>query len=204
MDTSKKIASGIAIIAVIVLVVFLIGGNNGTTTSIAPVVTGSGSGSRSASGSAVENFSQLLPHNTPTSGTFASAQQPNNISTMSPGISAKKRRGPTPFDGSPNPNMVSGCGRDTLTATDLLPSGDSANSEFALANPTSGSADTVNYLTAGGLIGGATRTRNLTNFQMRPDPVIPKRNVSPWLQSSLESDPYDTDGKSGYWGGMEP
>ena len=74
------------------------------------------------------------------------------------------------------------------TPADLLPS--DSNSEWAKLNPTIGAATTPDLLQAGYHIGLDTigQTLRNANLQLRSDPVIPKSDIGPWNQSTIEPD----------------
>lgn len=80
--------------------------------------------------------------------------------------------------------------RDKLTAEDLLPK-DAANSKWAQLNPAGqGSVADVNFLQAGHHVGlnttqGVKRNGNLS---IRSEPINPRQNVGPWLQSTQTAD----------------
>jgi hypothetical protein len=80
--------------------------------------------------------------------------------------------------------------RDKLTAEDLLPK-DAANSLYAQVSP-SGQGDVLdqNFLTAGYHIGVNTIGQSLRNpnLQLRSDPYIPRMQLSPWNQSTIDPD----------------
>jgi len=74
---------------------------------------------------------------------------------------------------------------------DLLPN--DQNSQWAELNPVSvnqGQAFTYDLLQAGYHIGLDTIGQSLrnANLQLRSDPIIPKSDVGPWLQSTIEPD----------------
>lgn len=77
---------------------------------------------------------------------------------------------------------------DKLTPEDLLPK--DANSAFAQQVPTTGSLMGVNLIEAGYHIGTNTVASSLrnANYQVRSDPPIPKMNVGPFLNSTIEYD----------------
>jgi hypothetical protein len=74
------------------------------------------------------------------------------------------------------------------TPADLLPS--DANSQWASLNPTVGAATTPDLLQAGYHIGLDTigQTLRNANLQLRSDPIIPKSDVGPWHNSTIEPD----------------
>lgn len=73
--------------------------------------------------------------------------------------------------------------------TDLLPQ--DSNSQWANLNPLSGSVPVpVDLLQAGYQIGLDTIGQSLknANYQLRSDPIIEKKDVGPWMQSTIEPD----------------
>ena len=80
--------------------------------------------------------------------------------------------------------------KDKLTAEDLLPK-DAANSKWAQVNPAGqGDVKDQNYLTAGYHVGINTTGSSLRNpnMQLRSEPPNPQMKVSPWNQTTIESD----------------
>jgi hypothetical protein len=77
-----------------------------------------------------------------------------------------------------------------LNPTDLLPK--DSNSDWASVNPASNDLQGINLLTAGQLIGINTvgSTLRNPNLQVRSEPVIPKVDLGPWNQSTIEPDQY--------------
>ena len=79
--------------------------------------------------------------------------------------------------------------KDQLTPGELLPSGDS--SKWSASVPTGqGELGDQNFLTAGYHVGVNTvgQTLRNANRQIRSEPSNPQLKVSPWLQSTIESD----------------
>ena len=80
--------------------------------------------------------------------------------------------------------------KDSTQPSDLLP-GD-ANSQWSSFNAVTGSGNgsVPDLLQAGYHIGLDTigQTMKNANLQLRSDPVIPKSNVGPWNQSTIEPD----------------
>jgi hypothetical protein len=73
--------------------------------------------------------------------------------------------------------------------SDLLPS--DKNSQWASLNPVNqGSVNTPDLLQAGYHIGLDTigQTLKNPNLQLRSDPIIPKKEIGPWNQSTYEPD----------------
>ena len=80
--------------------------------------------------------------------------------------------------------------KDKLTAEDLLPR-DSANSTWAKVNPAGqGDVKDQNFLNAGFHVGINTVGNSLRNpnMQLRSEPPNPQVKVSPWNQTTIESD----------------
>lgn len=81
--------------------------------------------------------------------------------------------------------------KDRLTASDLLPNTDAANSKWAQLNPSgTGDLNDQNYLTAGYHIGINTVGQSLrnANLQLRSEPPNPQVPVSPWGISTITND----------------
>lgn len=79
--------------------------------------------------------------------------------------------------------------KDVLSAPDLLPQ--EANSKYAQVAPSGqGSLQDKNFLTAGFHIGINTvgQTLRNANYQLRSDPPNPQVKVSPWNQTTIETD----------------
>jgi hypothetical protein len=73
--------------------------------------------------------------------------------------------------------------------SDLLPQ--DQNSQWANLNPLNGSVPVpVDLLQAGIMNGFDTigQTLKNANYQLRSDPIIEKRDVGPWMQSTIEPD----------------
>jgi hypothetical protein len=80
--------------------------------------------------------------------------------------------------------------KDKLTAEDLLPR-DSANSKWAQVNPAGqGDVKDQNFLNAAYHVGINTVGTSLRNpnMQIRSEPPNPQMKVSPWNQTTIESD----------------
>ena len=80
--------------------------------------------------------------------------------------------------------------KDKLTAEDLLPK-DAANSKWAQVNPAGqGDLKDQNFLNAGYHVGINTVGTSLRNpnLQLRSEPPNPHMKVSPWNQTTIESD----------------
>lgn len=78
-----------------------------------------------------------------------------------------------------------------VTSNDLLPKLHPDAQAFAELYPCGqGDLNSVNYLDAGSLVGISTNSRKNSNMQLRSDPPLPKKNVSPWNMSTLTPDCY--------------
>jgi hypothetical protein len=76
--------------------------------------------------------------------------------------------------------------RPVNNVSDLLPN--DPNSEWAKLNPGLNAGTTPDLLSAGTVIGiNRTPLRN-SNLQYRSDPVIPKQDIGPWNQSTIDQD----------------
>jgi len=79
--------------------------------------------------------------------------------------------------------------QQTIQPSELLPS--DANSQWAALNPVNqGNIAMPDLLQAGYHIGLDTigQTLRNPNYQLRSDPVIPKQEIGPWNQSTIEPD----------------
>ena len=92
----------------------------------------------------------------------------------------------------PPEGVVTGNGyqlKPVANPSDLLPK--DANSDWAKLNPSTMNAGaTPDLLQAGYHIGLDTigQTLRNANYQLRSDPVIPKQDIGPWSQSTIEPD----------------
>ena len=98
-------------------------------------------------------------------------------------------KAPTAPTGGSAPNGYSA--QSTANPSDLLPS--DSNSQWASLNPGSmnqGDVLNANLLQAGYHIGLDTIGQSLrnANLQLRSDPIIPKVDVGPWNQTTIEPD----------------
>ena len=76
--------------------------------------------------------------------------------------------------------------RPVNNVSDLLPT--DTNSEWAKLNPGLNAGATPDLLSAGTIIGiNRTPLRN-SNLQFRSDPVIPRQDIGPWNQSTIDQD----------------
>ena len=76
--------------------------------------------------------------------------------------------------------------RPVNNVSDLLP-GD-PNSEWAKLNPGLNAGATPDLLSAGTIIGINRAPLRNSNLQYRSDPVIPKQDIGPWNQSTIDQD----------------
>ena len=97
----------------------------------------------------------------------------------------------SPISGISTPNVQGGnCASKTISnPADLLPK--DTNSEWAKLNPHgTGGLENISLLKSGHHIGINTVSSSLrnANLQVRSEPQIPKSNVGPWLNSTIEPD----------------
>lgn len=78
----------------------------------------------------------------------------------------------------------------SMTPTDLLPR--DVNSEWSNVNPASNDLKNLNLLSADQMIGINTVSSSLrnANYQERSEPTIPKKDIGPWGNSTIEPDTY--------------
>jgi hypothetical protein len=86
------------------------------------------------------------------------------------------------------PQSVESVAGDKLSVADLLPA--DKNSLWAEVTPTTGSLEGVNLTEAGYHVGVNTigQTLKNANYQIRSDPPVPKFNVGPFNNSTIEFD----------------
>jgi hypothetical protein len=82
------------------------------------------------------------------------------------------------------------CNQKTTDPSDLLPK--DINSDWSNVNPANADLKNINLLSAGQLIGINTVGSSLRNpsLQERSEPVIPKTNIGPWNNSTIDPDTY--------------
>jgi hypothetical protein len=82
------------------------------------------------------------------------------------------------------------CNQKTTDPSDLLPK--DMNSDWSNINPANADLKNINLLSAGQLIGINTVGSSLRNpsLQERSEPVIPKTNIGPWNNSTIDADTY--------------
>lgn len=108
---------------------------------------------------------------------------------------------PLPMNNSAGAGAGSGAGAGASTVassnysqqqvanpSDLLPS--DKNSQWAALNPAGGNVAIPDLLQAGYHIGLDTigQTLKNPNYQLRSDPIIEKKDIGPWMQSTIEPD----------------
>lgn len=76
--------------------------------------------------------------------------------------------------------------RPVNSISDLLPT--DTNSEWAKLNPGLNAGATPDLLSAGTIIGINRAPLRNSNLQYRSDPVIPKQDIGPWNQSTIDQD----------------
>ena len=94
-----------------------------------------------------------------------------------------------PVTGLNTSNGSSSCNnQQVVSPADLLPK--DGNSEWSNINPANADLKNLNLLSAGQLIGINTVGSSLRNpnMQERSEPVIPKANIGPWNNSTIEAD----------------
>lgn len=78
-----------------------------------------------------------------------------------------------------------------LSSADLLPKLTPEAQQFAQLYPCGqGDMSGMNFLESGTLIGQSTNLKRNANLQLRSDPPIPYKNVSPWQMSTIRPDCY--------------
>ena len=78
--------------------------------------------------------------------------------------------------------------QSVASPADLLPK--DQNSQWASLNPVGGNVALPDLLQAGYHVGLDTigQTLKNANYQLRSDPIIEKKDIGPWLQSTIEPD----------------
>lgn len=81
-------------------------------------------------------------------------------------------------------------GPNGINPTDLLPR--DVNNEWSNVNPASNDLKNLNLLSADQMIGINTVSSSLrnANYQERSEPVIPKKDIGPWGNSTIEPDTF--------------
>jgi len=83
--------------------------------------------------------------------------------------------------------------QNSVSPYDLLPR--DVNSEWSNINPASNDLKNLNLLSADQMIGINTVSSSLrnANYQERSEPIIPKKDIGPWGNSTIEPDNYRRD-----------
>lgn len=78
----------------------------------------------------------------------------------------------------------------SLNPSDLLPK--DVNSEWSNVNPASNDLKNLNLLTADQVIGINTVSSSLrnANYQLRSEPIIAKKDIGPWGNSTIQPDTF--------------
>lgn len=141
--------------------------------------------SNAKSPKAYDNMDLGFP--TPSSSSPSSYSEATNHLASQPSVRETSAQHVVPAPDSSS--LSSGYNMRSVNAPgDLLPS--DANSQWAALNPTVGAATTPDLLQAGYHIGLDTigQTLRNANLQLRSDPIIPKSDVGPWHNSTIEPD----------------
>ena len=80
--------------------------------------------------------------------------------------------------------------QSTTSPSDLLPK--NTNNEWSSMNPVTPDLKNINLLNAGANYGINTVGSSLRNpnLQLRSEPIIPKTNIGPWNNTTIEADTY--------------
>ena len=92
-----------------------------------------------------------------------------------------------------NPDNKDSKKKDTCDPSCLLPK--DTNSEWGKLNPSGqGDLENVSLLKAGSHIGINTVGNSLrnANLQIRGEPANPRGDVGPWMQSTIDTNPYES------------
>jgi hypothetical protein len=125
-----------------------------------------------------KNMNPMTSSHLGNSNSAPSASMPSSHTDMYAGASGLKTN---------TYNMPSHSMNDDPTM--LLPN--DANSKWSNLNPSGdGQLKNINLLSVQNLIGQNTvgSTKKNMNLQLRSEPINPRNNVSPWLQSTIEPD----------------
>lgn len=80
--------------------------------------------------------------------------------------------------------------QNSMNPSDLLPK--DVNSEWSNVNPASNDLKNLNLLSADQMIGINTVSSSLrnANYQERSEPIIPKKDIGPWGNSTIQPDTF--------------
>ena len=104
-------------------------------------------------------------------------------------ISAPSASMPAMPSAAPSASSTGGYSMQSVASpADLLPK--DQNSQWASLNPVGGNVALPDLLQAGYHVGLDTigQTLKNANYQLRSDPIIEKKDIGPWLQSTIEPD----------------
>jgi hypothetical protein len=103
-------------------------------------------------------------------------------------VSNDKNDNYLPVAGLSTNGTAGSCNQQISNPSDLLPK--DLNSDWSNINPATADLKNINLLSAGQLIGINTVGSSLRNpsLQERSEPVIPKTNIGPWNQSTIDAD----------------
>ena len=117
---------------------------------------------------------------------YSHVEQKNGVAASSPNDSSYMQ-----VTGVKTTTPQSACSSSPMVdPTELLPK--DTNSEWANVNPASNDLKNVNMLTADQLVGINTVGSSLrnANYQVRSEPSNPRVNVGPWMESTIDADPF--------------
>lgn len=119
------------------------------------------------------------------SGNMVDSGNPGNIVGL---VSNDNNDNYLPVAGLSTNGNAGSCNQQISDPSDLLPK--DMNSQWSNINPASADLKNINLLSAGQLIGINTVGSSLRNpsLQERSEPVIPKTNIGPWNQSTIDAD----------------
>ena len=122
-----------------------------------------------------EKFEPLTPNSTPNSTMLMDDNQEDQY------MNVLDRPNPAPVDHGVGPN-------EDHSTNDMLPVVGADESAFEFAPQ---DLKDINFLDTTDRIGLDTVSNTLknANYSIRPDPMIPKTKVSPWMNSEIDADP---------------
>jgi hypothetical protein len=135
-------------------------------------------------GTPVGSYPSAMPSRPPMLVSQVSNQMVPPVSSAGPSVA--------PSSGLSSASATGGYSQQSVSApSDLLPV--DQNSQWASLNPgmvTNGGSAMPDLLQAGYHIGLDTigQTLRNPNYQLRSDPIIPKQDIGPWNQSTIEPD----------------
>jgi hypothetical protein len=196
MAGSKHLLSGVLVLAVVGVLVYLVDptmfGLLKSKQGFADLATSTSTGEMSGGGYNQDGVTQEKNDKKNPNSVGGDANSGNPL-TAQPSQSSEgfanlaSMEGPADFGTAGAP---AGCyPRDQLTPSDLLPK--DQNSVWAEQNPMGpGSLKGKNFLSAGALIGVNTVGQSLRNasYDLRSEPANPQVAVSPWFNSTIEPD----------------